>query len=162
MSYIEAQRSEFFDSLGVDPSLFKKHFLLFNYLYKLSDRLISQGRTLKISTLDIRICSTSGEGREIGHSNQLREFYLNKGNLALPDTEIKNMMNKFWQKYLALDKKSAALRTLGLQNEVNLDFSKLKKKYNQLASMHHPDKGGDKRLFVEMKTAYNDLKPLLT
>ncbi len=161
MSYIEAQRPKFFGSLGIEPSLFKKHFFLFNYLYKLNDQLVSIGKSLLISALDIRICCYSGEGREIGYDNKLREFYLNEDNLALSDTEIENMMNKFWRKYLALDKRTAALKTLGLQNEVNLDFSKLKKKYNQLARKHHPDKGGDERLFVEIKIAYNDLKPLL-
>lgn len=162
MSYIETQQPTFFESLGIEPSLYKKHFLLFKYLYELNDQLVSKGKTLEISALDIRICCYSGEGREIGYSDRLREFYLNEDNLALSDTEIDNMMNKFWQKYLSLDKKSAALKTLGLQDEINLDLSKLKKKYNQLASKHHPDKGGDERLFIELKTAYNDLKPLLT
>ena len=161
LSFIESNYPDFFSSLGSKPSLFKQHFFLFNHLYKLNEGLIKENHGLIISALEIRVCLVKEDSTEIGRADALKEFYLDEDNLKLSDQEIIQMMQSFWQKYMALDKKSEAIKTLSLENEADLTRRKLKKRYNQLAKLHHPDKGGDEVVFVEIKQAYDELKLLL-
>ena len=161
MTFIKNEIPAFFTSLGVEPSLFKKHFFLFSHLYRLNDQLATERMILEISALDIRVIQNENEiGRKIGHIDTLKEFYLNEDNLKLSDQEIERMMNGFWQKYLALDNKASSLKILGLENETNLTITILKTRYNELANLHHPDKGGDSSYFVEIKNAYGDARSL--
>ena len=160
LHFINENQAEFFKSLGSNPSLYKKHFLLFNHLYRLNEELSQDGFRLIISALEIKLCPITDLGTEIAHTDALKTFYLDKKHLELSDQALDEMMNDFWKKYLALDKKSEALKVMGLVSEPDLTLSKLNKRYNQLAKLHHPDKGGDKNQFIELKIAYGDLKVL--
>ena len=89
---------------------------------------------------------------------ELKAFYLDKNNLNLPDKEVEEMLALFWKKYLAIDKKADAIKCLGLQDYKDINRSQIKKRYNQLASKHHPDKGGNPAKFMKINEAYEQLK----
>jgi len=161
LSHIEQNCPEFFHSLGSKPSLFKQHFYLFHKLYQLNEILLEQNAYLIISALDIRLCSLESDSLEIGHSDPLKAFYLDPDNLLLSDDEINAMMQLFWKRYMALDQKVEAIKVLSLENVVELNQYVLKKQFNRLAKIHHPDKGGDKKHFIRIKQAYEDLKLLV-
>lgn len=162
LKHIEKEFPEFFFELGERPSLYQKHFLLFHHLYKLYDELSERNLRLLISPVEIRVIGfDSAESKAlVGNTDALREFYSTIDNLHLSDKEINEMQNKFWQKFLALDEKTKSIQVLGLQGEVDLTIFKIKKRYNELAQLHHPDKGGDENVFLEIKHAYEQLKRL--
>ncbi|PCI65498.1 MAG: hypothetical protein COB38_11075 [Gammaproteobacteria bacterium] len=168
------ENTKFFSKLGEDASLFKKHFYLFHHLYLLAEALKEQSFELEISALSIKLCkkTLTSESKKEGHVSEyhvseykgeiveLQNFYLNSDNLNLPDEEVQDMLALFWKRYLAIDKKSDAIKCFGLEEHNNLSRSQIKKRYNQLASQYHPDKGGDKIKFMQIKEAYEQLKEL--
>jgi hypothetical protein len=164
LSYIEQEHPEFFAPLLIadqkSPSLFKKHFYLFHQLHHLNNALLPINQCLIISALEIRICLIKDAGNQVGHNDGLKSFYLDEANLHLSDQEISQMLQAFWQKYMAVEQKAEAIEILGLQGESDLTISSLKKRYNQLAKLHHPDKGGNDAEFVKIKQAYQSLKCL--
>lgn len=160
LKFIEEQHPNFFDSLGESPSLYKKHFFLFHQLYLLRDDLLKQGKSLIISGTKISIRDQTRSSTAISDTDALSEFYLNLDNLALSDEDVSEMLNKFWQKYLAIDKKAEALQVLGLHNTTDLNKKTIKSRYAELAQKHHPDKGGDEQMFIKIKEAANTLKHL--
>ncbi|MCW8878496.1 MAG: DnaJ domain-containing protein [Kangiellaceae bacterium] len=161
LRHLEDNHPDFFKPLGHSPSLFKKHFYLFHKLYLLNQRLVQNKLRLTISPLEIRLCSIGKEGDAIGETDALMEFYLNQDNLNLSEEAVADMQKKFWEKYLALDKKAEAIKVLGLEGEESLDRFKLKKRFNELAQKTHPDKGGDEKQFVLLKQAYESLKQIV-
>jgi DnaJ domain len=48
------------------------------------------------------------------------------------------------------------LKVLGLDSDVQ-DLAEIKQAYRNLASLHHPDKGGDSKRFVAVRQAYEQL-----
>ncbi|MFT6733794.1 MAG: hypothetical protein ACJAS9_001988 [Polaribacter sp.] len=167
----------FFSDLGKSPSLFKKHFFLFHHLYLLSEVLLPSGRLLEISALSIKLIVSEQSSvhpekktkkKQLSESCavtdsvsiELKTFYLEKNNLYLPDKEVQELLELFWKKYLSLDKKTDAIKCLGLQDLNNLSRSQIKRRYNQLAIQFHPDKGGDNIKFMQIKEAYEQLKAL--
>jgi len=160
LKHIEQSHADFFKPLGDSPPLYKKHFFLFHQLYQLRDELQKQDRGLVISGTKISICGRAKSSFEISKTDVLSEFYLNEDNLNLTDEEVSVMLNQFWQRYLAIDKKAEALRLLGLDNQQNLSLKVIKKRFNELAQKHHPDKGGDEKVFIKLKDAVTSLKYL--
>lgn len=163
IKHIECEQPEFYNSLTYPLSLFKKHFYLFHQLYNLRNHLKDSGQSLDISSLEISLValqtkSNNEIGEEIGETDALKAFYLDITNLQLSDQEVALMLSQFWEKYLALDKKSAAIRRLGLQDNKKLDLISIKSAYNKLAHSYHPDKGGDQAEFLEIQRAYEILK----
>ena len=163
------KNSCFFNELGENTSLFKKHFFLFHHLYLLAEVLKYKNIELEVSALCIKLSNNSlvsepeneGDVSEYrGEIVGLQKFYLNSDNLDLSEKEVQDMLALFWKKYLALDKKSDAKKCLGLQDQKALTRSLIKKRYNQLSSQHHPDKGGDRLEFIQIKEAYEQLKNL--
>ena len=161
LRHINDFHPEFFESLGTEPSLFKKHFFLFHQLHLLNDQLLDRNLRLIISPLEIRLCPIAQSGQAVSETDVLKDFYLNQENLYLSDEAVTDMQKKFWQKYLALDKKAEAIQVLGLQNESSLDKNIVKKRFNELAQKHHPDKGGESDKFQQIQEAYQSLKQLL-
>ncbi len=160
--WLDNNHASFYRELGESPSLYKKHFLLFHYLYQLNQLLIESHQSLSISSLEIRLLDTrhSEPSKAVGETDQLTTFYLNKENLNLSEEEVSKMLESFWQKYLAIDKKAEAIKQLNLEDSPDLNLTIIKKRFNQLAQKHHPDKGGDQEIFHRVKQAYNDLKLL--
>lgn len=158
LQHIGKRLPEFFDSLGASPSLYKKHFLLFNTLYQIDDDLSESNLRLIISPLDIRVVPTTEARAEISETDGLRHFYQDINNLELSEQEVMEMQKQFWQKYLALDKKREALEILDLVDEDVINLDKVKKQYKKLAQQHHPDKGGNEALFLKINEAFEQLK----
>ncbi|MDH5433541.1 MAG: DnaJ domain-containing protein [Gammaproteobacteria bacterium] len=157
---LQAESPDFFEEVKKPVSLYRKHFFLFHQLYQMKDSLLDDGFQIEISPIQIQLVKIDQTGQEIGSTDPLAEFYLNEKNLYLSDEEIENMQKKFWQKYLALDKKAEAIKILKLESVEDLNLKIIKKQFNKLANIHHPDRGGNEKDFHLIKQAYEDLKCL--
>jgi len=163
LQHLSKQWPDFFAVINLKPSLFQQHFYLFNQLYQIDDQLKSSNQSLLISALKIQLIAyqQADQGDEcLIEQDPLRAFYLDFDNINLSEQEIASMMDKFWQKYLAIDKKAESLVILGLQNENNLTRSKIKQRYSQLSQSAHPDKGGSDSAFIKIKQAADTLLEL--
>jgi hypothetical protein len=154
------QSTDFFASLADQNSLFKKHFWLFHCLYNLKDYYNAQQQTLSISTLSINLVDHTQAQHNIDTFDPLTEFYLDLNNINLSEEQIAEMQKQFWQRYIALDKKADAIKTLELEGVKPLNLILIKKKYKELAGKHHPDKGSDAEKFAEIKSAFEELSLL--
>lgn len=169
LKHLETHHSDFFSVLPNPDRLYEKHFYLFHKLYQLKQALFDDKLHLTVSALTIELLPTTssheqaankslGDNHPIGDSDPLAEFYLDKNNLYLSESEVHAMQKKFWQRYLAIQQKSDAIICLELQGETPLTLQKVKKQYQKLAQQHHPDKGGDAEKFQAIKQAFNELK----
>ena len=158
---IEDELPEFFAEDGDFSTLYRKHFWLFHQLYQLRERLIAKGLRLNIHTLGIELTPIGTQSSKIGEFDALSEFYLNLDNLELSESEVEAMQKKFWEKYLALEQMSDAIKLLQLTGVEPLTLDIVKSRYRELSQKHHPDKGGDAATFNEIKSAYQSLKKLL-
>jgi len=141
--------------------LFKKHFLVMNALYKLQDELIVDGYFLTVTSLSIKldeIKSRSDKLDLVDYTDiKLSKYYLDWDNYKnTSPQDVNDLLNGFWEKYFAADKKADALNTLGIKSNVSLDG--IKSAYRKLAAKHHPDKGGSHQKFIEIREAYEVLK----
>ncbi len=155
LNYIEKERPEFFSACNEKPCLFKKHFKLFNLLYTIDEQLIAQNMKLNISALDISLVKSLNARNQIGHHDELREFYLDKKNFDLDESEISKMLDLFWRKMLAREDLSQYLKILQINENQKLDRKMLKQQFNKLAFELHPDRGGCATQFSELRSAYN-------
>ncbi|MET1255093.1 DNA-J related domain-containing protein [Aliikangiella maris] len=158
LRFIDKNLPDFFVSLGNATGLYRKHFYLFNRLYSLKSQLSHDGYHLQISALLIQISKAGCSTTDLAEPDFLQAYYLNPQNLYLSDEQIVKLQSQFWEKYLAFNQQSEALQTLGLDKVASLTPEKLKKRYNELAQIHHPDKGGDSKTFIQIKTAFKQLK----
>jgi len=145
---------------GSRLSLFRKHFVVMNALYQLQGELVNEGIYLSISPLAIRLEPLSDLGLSTLPSDEamaeLRNYYLDWGNYAKTGAaEVESMLNRFWQRYLAIDKRVEALQTLGLAADAS--WETVKQAYRRHAAAHHPDKGGDAARFRAIREAYEVL-----
>ncbi|MDA7747072.1 hypothetical protein N8878_07060 [Psychromonas sp.] len=132
-----------FDNLD----LFKRHFLLFHTLYQLDDQLRSEKNgqliigVLKIQWLPQNEERTDDHSLYLAQSDPLRDFYLELKNLEDTTSEdVENLLASFWLKMGDDSEKTKALALFELDE--SCDFPIIKKRYRQLLSTHHPDKGG--------------------
>lgn len=160
---VTAQEPNFFSPLPDPTQLYQKHFWLFYLLYQLRSELVMQTPAwqLNISAMNIELMPSHSTTSAINEYNPLAEFYLDLNNLYLSNEEVIEMQKLFWQKYLALDKKSEAIKTLQLTDVETLNRETLKRQFQKLSQRHHPDKGGDAAQFVKIKDAYHQLQQLL-
>ena len=85
----------------------------------------------------------------------IREWW--KGNLTTTELlrQIVNMASRIYDKFFNSSQKEAlrnAYTELSLPQGTK-DKTLIKKRYNELALIHHPDKGGDKEKFEEITVA---------
>jgi len=145
-----------------DLALFRKHFLVMNALYQLQPIFKDEGFHLVISALKIELINCNQPSndqsnlQEIIHQpgdEKIKAYYLNWDEFAQSDQEsVETLLNSFWQRYFATDEEFSALNTLGL--EEGSDWPTIRSRYRQLASQHHPDKGGKSARFIEIREAY--------
>jgi DnaJ-class molecular chaperone len=69
---------------------------------------------------------------------------------------VKKILDDFWQRFASVDEQTAALRTLKLKADASQ--REITRSYRELASRHHPDKGGDKETFIHIRQAYELLR----
>ncbi len=148
---------------GTDElSLFKKHFLIMNALYKLQDCYWEEdGTQLNISATRIFLRKCTGGDTSVHPSTdnsnaKLKEYYLEWSNLIeMSQQSVEQLLDEFWIKYYAIDKRSDALKLLGLSAQAS--HKEIKTKFKNLAARHHPDKGGDADTFIQIRNAYEIL-----
>lgn len=149
--------------LHKDLALFQAHFLLFNALYRLRERLSATGAYgLEIHVLRIALTpglDASADSGQLASSNQalgaydpLREYYLDIDQLTNTDAnDVARLLGDFWMRYLALESRAAALAELGLSEPT--DLNTIRRRYRELAMRLHPDRGGDPEAFRRLVSA---------
>ena len=148
----------YFNALDVEVSMtlliFQKHFLLFHVLYSIHQQRVDDKQgALLITPLDIRPLDYVAADTQIGEIDALAGYYLNLDNLELStEDNVNELLNSFWEMYLKYDKRADALRVLELKDPVT--DKEIVVRYRQLASVHHPDKGGDHEEIQAINEAY--------
>ena len=142
-----------------DPlQLFRTHFRLFNALYRLRDRLWHEGRGhLEIGPLLIRLQSYQAGAAALGSHDPLRAYYLDETQLR--DTEaadVEQLLQSFWTRLHAGTERQAALELFGLGDAA--DYPAIRRRYRQLVSRHHPDRGGSTTRLQSINTAMEILE----
>ncbi len=136
--------------------LFRTHFLVFNALYRLRDQLWGEtSHSLQISPLCVQLQPYLPGDCGVVENDPLREYYLDMTNLRDTDeAEVERLLASFWARMRGdfigersdasdPDQKRAALELFELdQEEPSLSLPMIKRRYRQLVSIHHPDRGG--------------------
>ncbi|SFW52916.1 DNA-J related protein [Pseudomonas sp. NFACC19-2] len=124
--------------------LFRTHFLLFNALYRLREWLWQeQTHLLEISPLCIRLLPYQPGNAALSERDALRDYYLDMSNLQGTDErDVERLLTSFWTRMQGGEEKQAALELFELANERSLDLPRIKQRYRQMVSEHHPDRGG--------------------
>jgi DnaJ-domain-containing protein 1 len=125
--------------------LFRTHFLVFNALYRLRERLWQeQAGHLEISPLSIRLLPYQTGSQGLSESDPLRDYYLDMNQLhATTETEVEQLLDSFWKRLDSGDDQTRdALRLFELEQEPTLNLARIRLRYRQLVSRHHPDRGG--------------------
>ena len=162
ISQLQAEGDFFPESDNADElMLFQKHFLVMNALYHLQTWLLEEdGVYLFISPLLIKIkpgVNNRDNTLPSEYSDiRLREYYLDWETFEKTScSDVKQLLDGFWERYFANEKRADALVILGLSDGV--DWGEVQLAYRRLAAKHHPDKGGDQSLFVTIKDAHRVL-----
>ncbi|MCB1159618.1 MAG: DnaJ domain-containing protein [Leptospiraceae bacterium] len=148
-------------SLQDELELFQSHFLLFHILYHLDEILKEKkGLGIEIHCLKIKLYTIRQQQRdssELEKHDPLREYYKDLNHLRNTGRkEVNELLNSFWKKYLAFQKKEEALEVLDLHPAASEE--EIKNRYRKLVKEHHPDKGGDSERIIEINKAMEILK----
>ncbi|MCP9338646.1 DNA-J related domain-containing protein [Stutzerimonas xanthomarina] len=136
--------------------LFRTHFLVFNALYRLRDQLWGEtSHTVHISPLCVQLQPYVPGLSGIVENDPLRDYYLDLTNLRDTDeAEVERLLASFWSRMRGdhqgdrneiwdPEQKRAALELFELDQEAaSLSLHTIKRRYRQLVSIHHPDRGG--------------------
>ncbi len=124
--------------------LFRSHFLLFNALYRLRDRLWQDAAGhLQIDPLCIRLLPYHAGSSSLSEPDPLRAYYLDLQQLRDTDeAEVARLLSSFWTRMQGGDEKRAALELFELDDDCPLDLPRIRQRYRQLVALHHPDRGG--------------------
>ncbi len=155
---------EIFNDLSEETQLvlFQKHFIIMNSLYELQYQLWQDEQVyLDISPLNIQMIFTEnneiGNALAISESKKLSEYYRDWKNFEdTNEDDVDKLLSNFWQHFVSTDERNAACDML----EIAPDAAKeqITESYRRLAATHHPDKGGDKEMFIRIRQAYEVLK----
>lgn len=152
--------------------LFRKNFVVMNALYQIKKDLKGSGFSLYISSLSIVLAS---DKHDIGLNlpalaeedrltdEALSKYYLDWDHYnASNEGVVEDLLSSFWNyftKYDNLhngeDKRSYALKTLGLESSAS--WENIKQAYRTKIASSHPDKGGTSTQFIEIREAYQIL-----
>ncbi len=147
--------------LSTSVGLYRTHFLLFHFLYRLRRELRQEGKELEIHCLRIvlRPLEKTAEPGAMAVHDPLEDFYLDLANLDGVDAEqVDDLLQAFWRRFAAFDRRSEALAVLGLEDPV--DAAQIKQQYRRLAMRHHPDRGGDRETLQRINAAMATLQAL--
>jgi DnaJ-domain-containing protein 1 len=122
--------------------LFRTHFMLFNALYRLRDRLWGEQRAhLEISPLLIRLHPWREGALGLATHDPLRSYYLDETHLReTGEEDVERLLRSFWTRMQGSEEQQAALELFGLERRT--DYPAIRLRYRQLVSQHHPDRGG--------------------
>lgn len=138
-------------------ALFQNHFMLFHVLYRLRDLLWEQQLAhLSISPLSIIYQPYQAAEQGISQPDPLREYYLDLSQLLETSRhDVDEMMGRFWVSMQRDEHRQAALAVLELSDPV--DDMTIRKSYQKLVMLHHPDRGGDELKIQELNLAMDVL-----
>jgi hypothetical protein len=126
--------------------LFRTHFLVFNALYQLRERLWDEQRGhLDINPLCVQLQPYRAGGAGLAEHDPLRDYYLDLDNLRDTDAnDVEKLLTSFWTRMQGGEEKQAALELFELHDHQQpLNLATIKHRYRQLVSLHHPDRGGN-------------------
>ena len=126
--------------------LFRTHFLVFNALYQLRERLWDEQRAhLDIGPLCVQLQPYRAGGAGLAEHDPLRDYYLDMDNLRDTDADdVEKLLTSFWTRMQGGEEKQAALELFELHDHRKpLNLATIKHRYRQLVSLHHPDRGGN-------------------
>ncbi|MFV3367338.1 DNA-J related domain-containing protein [Pseudomonas sp. NY15435] len=123
--------------------LFRTHFMVFNALYRLRDRLWEENSAhLEIGPLQIRLSPYRNGVQALGELDALRAYYLDEKHLKeTTERDVEKLLESFWTRMQGNEEKAAALALFELEDGP-VDYALIKLRYRQLVSQHHPDRGG--------------------
>jgi hypothetical protein len=141
-------------------ALFQAHFLVMNALYRLQEQLLDENIHLHISPMEIFLQPLSEVATsalaENNSQSALKRYYSDWGHFqATDEQDVEHMLGHFWQHYLAQDKQVDAYRALQL--EPGVAWPDIQEAYRRMASLSHPDRGGDAAEFMLVREAYEVL-----
>jgi len=124
--------------------LFRTHFLLFNALYRLRDRLWRERSAhLAIGALHIQLLPYRAGEEALAVHDSLRDYYLDMDQLRQTgESDVEALLASFWTRMHGGEEKRAALELFELDMDAPLDLTLIRQRYRQLVSLHHPDRGG--------------------
>lgn len=140
-----------------DPlQLFQLHFLLFHYLYRLSDALAVSQRQLSITALCIALESRRESYSGVQVNDPLRTYYLDWDQwLETSAGDVERLLDQFWQGRRAPVTEREVMwarEVFGLS--AMEDGESVKRHYRRLMMQHHPDRGGSSEQSSEINEAY--------
>jgi len=144
--------------------LFRQHFLIMNALYQLQSSLWQEDNLiLSISAMRIHLISTVqthlSDSTTLNASvdAKLAAYYLDWEEYEKTDIDgVSRLLNSFYKGISLNDDRDSALKTLQIQSN-NPTKTVIKQQYRKLAQQHHPDRGGDQDLFIDLRQAYEYL-----
>lgn len=145
IQHLKARHSTHVPNLPLTDKLvlFRTHFLVFNALYRLRDRLWEENAAhLEIGPLSIRLCPYISGVQALGEKDALRAYYLDEKHLReTTEHDVEKLLESFWTRMQGNEEKAAALALFELEDGP-VDYALIKLRYRQLVSQHHPDRGG--------------------
>lgn len=141
-------------------SLFQCHFILYHHLYRLRDNLWNARQAdLSIHCLKIVL---NPFPNSIDHlpaiPDPMRGYYLDLSQLEeTGQNDVLDLLDAFWLRFTRHERRTEALAALGLSDPV--DDPAIKRRYQELAMEHHPDRGGQLERLQIINAAMELLKP---
>ena len=131
------------DGSLADPlDLYRTHFILFHALYRLRERLWSEGEDLRIHCLAIALRPRRQAPGALGEPDPMAAFYQDPANLDYYGrADVARLLDGFWRRVGCDRRRGDALEVLGLRDPVSRE--QIRRRYRRLAMRHHPDRGGD-------------------
>ena len=122
--------------------LFRTHFVLFNALYTLRDRLWSNASAhLEIHALRIQLQDYRRAKPGLIVADPLRSYYLDLKQLDTTTLEdVEALLESFWTRQNDEGGIKSAFALLDLDESAS--YSAIRHRYRQLVSRNHPDRGG--------------------
>lgn len=145
IQHLKARHSTHVPNLPLTDKLvlFRTHFMVFNALYRLRDRLWEERAAhLEIGPLQIRLSPYLSGAQALGDQDALRAYYLDEKHLKeTTERDVEKLLESFWTRMQGNEEKAAALALFELEDGP-VDYALIKLRYRQLVSQHHPDRGG--------------------
>src|SRR3990167_6745218 len=159
---LRQQQSAHLENLANDPqlALFQTHFLIFNALYLLRERLWQERRApLQISPLCCQLLPYQAGSAELAEHDPLRDYYLDLQQLhSTKACDVEQLLASFWARLQGGDEQRAALELFELSGQPALDLARIKHRYRQLVSQHPPDRGGSTSRLQSINLAFEILQ----
>ncbi|MBX9756373.1 MAG: molecular chaperone DnaJ, partial [Pseudomonadaceae bacterium] len=88
-----------------------------------------------------------------------RDYYLDLQHLQSTSAcDVEQLLASFWRRLQGGDEQRAALELFELNDQPALDLARIKHRYRQLVSQHHPDRGGSTSRLQSINLAFEILQ----